>query len=404
MNAPKRFKEEHKPIATLLAFALIPLSGFAIDIYIPSLPSMAADMGVSNIQVQLTISIFLISYGVSQLFVGSLVDSFGRFRLSMWGLALFAVASLVIANTHNIYVVYGMRAIHGLTVALVVVAKRAFFVDEYKGEKLTHYLSIFTIIWSTGPILAPFLGGHLETLWGWQSNFYFLAGFATVIGVLEYIYSGETLKIFAPFKLAAILDTYARMVRTASFTMGVLMLGVSYSMVMIYNMTGAFIIQHHFGGSPVMSGNASLILGMAWMTGGFIGKATINYPFFEKLVYNLGIQVVLVIAMIASINYIENLYTMIGFAFLIHVTAGFTYTNYFSYCLSKFPENAGIASGLCGGINYMVVSLMSYLIVTGLPAKDERNLGFSYATLIFLAALIMFGVYRFNRRRLVVNG
>ena len=77
---PAAIKAKHQNIATLLAFALIPLSGFATDIYIPSLPTMAGDLHVSSIQVQLTLSLFLISYGVSQLFIGSVLDSFGRYK------------------------------------------------------------------------------------------------------------------------------------------------------------------------------------------------------------------------------------------------------------------------------------------------------------------------------------
>lgn len=396
----KRIKEEHKGIATILAFVLIPLSGFAIDIYIPSLPSMGTDLHLSSIDVQLTISIFLISYGVSQLFVGSIVDTFGRYKVSLVGLLLFAAASLVIANTHNIYLIYAMRMIHGITVAFIIVAKRAFFVDMFTGDKLKHYLSIFTIIWSTGPILAPFVGGYLQTAFGWQSNFYFLTGFALIMAVLEYIYSGETLKQFSTFNLSKITGIYAHMISTASFTLGLMMLGIAYSMVMIFNMTGSFIIQHRLHLTPVIAGYSSLILGLAWMTGGFIGKATLNKPFFEKLVVNLGLQVVFVVAMIVSLPFVENLYSLIFFAFIIHVTAGYTYNNYFAYSLSKFPQNAGIASGLSGGVNYIVVSLLSYLVVNMIPAKDERNLSYSYAVLIFLSAVIMFMVYKLNGKKL----
>src|SRR4051812_2555474 len=103
ITLPKPIKEQHKGIATILAFALLPLSGFATDIYIPSLPSMAAAIHVSNIEVQFTLTLFLISYGVAQLFIGSVLDSFGRYKISLLSLVLFALSSLVIANTQNIY-------------------------------------------------------------------------------------------------------------------------------------------------------------------------------------------------------------------------------------------------------------------------------------------------------------
>eukprot|EP01133_Synstelium_polycarpum_P012548 gene12548-14727_t len=320
-------KEKNQGVATLLAFTLLPLSGFATDIYIPSLPTMASEMNVSSIQVQLTLSLFLISYGISQLFIGSVLDSFGRYKVCLVSLVIFALASLVIATTHNIYLIYLMRIIHGLTVGAIIVAKRAYFVDVFSGDKLKHYLSLFSIIWSTGPIVAPFIGGYLQSAFGWESNFYFLAAMAFVLVILELIYSGETIVHFTEFNFRKIVNIYTNMITTASFSLGIIMLGLAYCY-------------------------SSLVLGFAWMVGGFIGKATINRPFFKRLVVNLALQLLFVGIMMVSVHFISNLYSMIFFAFIIHVGAGYTFNNYFTYCLGKFPKNAGIAGGLTGGITY----------------------------------------------------
>jgi MFS family permease len=389
LSLSKPLSEQNKGVATILAFALLPLSGFATDIYIPSLPSMALSLRVSSIQVQFTLTLFLISYGITQLFIGSLLDSFGRYAIGLYSLLLFALASLVIANTQNIYIIYLMRILHGITVGGIVVAKRAYFIDVFTGDKLKHYLSLFSIIWSTGPIIAPFVGGYFQVAFGWKSNFYFLAGFALIAAALELVYSGETLRHFSEFAIKKIAGIYAGMIKTVSFTLGIVMLGLAYSMVMIYNMTGPFIIEHNLHLSPVIAGYSSLILGFAWMVGGFMGKATINKPFFNRLAVNIALQVVFVLVMLLSIPYIENLYSMLFFAFIIHVAAGFTFNNFFTYCLSRFPKNAGIASGLTGGINYVIVSFLSYGIVAILPAESEFNLGMSYFVLIVFSVLIM---------------
>ena len=386
---PKPIHDQHKGIATILAFALLPLSGFATDIYIPSLPAMATSLNASNNQVQFTLTLFLISYGVTQLFIGSLLDSFGRYKIGLFSLLIFALASVVIANTSNLYIIYLMRIVHGITVGGIVVAKRAFFVDMFSGDKLKNYLSLFSIIWSTGPIIAPFVGGYFQVAFGWKSNFYFLAIFALVLAILEIIYSGESLQHFADFTIKKMTNVYTTMLKTTSFTLGIVMLGLAYSMVMIYNMTGPFIIEHNLHLSPVVAGYSSLVLGFAWMVGGFIGKGTINYPFFNRLAFNVALQVVFVLLMLVSVKYVTNLYTLIFFAFIVHVAAGFTFNNFFTYCLSKFPKNAGVASGLTGGINYVIVSVLSYSIVSLFPARDEYNLGSSYLILALLSVGIM---------------
>ncbi len=398
LTASKPLKEHNKGISTVLAFALLPLSGFATDIYIPSLPTMATTMKVSSLQVQLTLSLFLISYGISQLFIGSVLDSFGRYKLSLICLLVFAAASIVIANTHNVYLIYLMRIIHGFTVGTIIVGKRAFFVDIFEGDKLKHYLSLFSIIWSTGPIVAPFLGGYLQTVFGWESNFYFLAGLAIILAILEFIYSGESLTRFSKFSLSNIGNIYLKMIKTPSFSLGIVMLGLAYSMVMIYNMTGPFIIEHHLHFSPVVAGYSSLILGFAWMVGGFIGKATINKPFLKKMIVNLGLQILFVLLMFISIQFISSIYTLIFFAFLIHVTAGYIFNNYFTFCLGRFPKNAGIASGLTGGVTYVIVSFLSYSVISFLPAKDEHNLNSSYLLLAVISGIVMFVIFKLTKK------
>jgi MFS family permease len=395
----KEIRKEHQNIATFLAFALLPLSGFATDVYLPSLPNMANKLHVSELQVQLTLSFFLISYGVSQLFIGSFLDSFGRFKISFYSLLILALSCIIVANTHNIYLIYLMRIVHGITVSAIVVSKRAYFVDLFTGEKLKHYLSLFTIIWSTGPIVAPFVGGYLEKSFGWESNFYFLAIFALVFALLEYLFSGETLKNFQEFRIKKIAKVYKEMILTASFTLGIMMLGLAYSMVMVFNMTGPFIIQHHLNLSVVYAGYSSLILGIAWMIGGFIGKATINRPFIKRLSVNLVAQMAFVIIMILSLRFINNIYSLIGFAFLIHIAAGFTFNNYFTYCLARFPKNAGISGGLTGGLAYVMLSFLIYFIIEVFPAKDEKNLSYSYFMLIFASIIVMFLIYFLDKKR-----
>jgi MFS family permease len=394
----KRIKEGNIGIATILAFAIIPMSGFATDIYLPSLPGMTQALGISNGQAQLTLSLFLISYGLSQLFVGGLLDSYGRYRLSLISIFVMVVSSVIIANTHNIYVIYAMRILHGVTMATMAVSKRALFVDLYSGDKLKHYLSFFTIIWSTGPIVAPFIGGYLEVNFGWESNFYFLGAFGALFFLLELIFGGETIKHTTPFHPTKIIAIYYEMIRTSSFTLGIGMMGLAYSMVMVYNMSGPFIIEHHFSLSPVVTGYCSLALGFAWMVGGFAGKAMINRPLLRKMSVNVGLQLFWAALLFVMYTLFDQLWTVLVFAFLVHVGAGFTYNNYFTFCLQRFPRNAGIAGGLTGGLSYVIVSILSGALMYLLPAKDGVNLSFSYLALGLFSVVVMYRVGVLTRK------
>lgn len=361
---------------------------------------MAGALNVDSASVQLTLSFFLISYGVSQLFIGSLLDSFGRYKACLIALLVFCAASFIIASTNNIYLIYLMRVIHGFTGGTIVVAKRAYFVDVYTGSKLKHYLSLLSIIWSLGPIIAPFMGGYLQRSFGWRSNFYFLGGLSLILTILEYAFNNETLIKATRFNIRNILSIYKQILTTAPFVLGIVMLGLAYSTVMVYNMTGPFIIEHTFDLSPVVTGYCSLILGFSWMLGGFIGKATIDRPFYKRLTVNGMLQLVFIICMITSIAFVQNIYSLVLFAFIIHAGTAYTFNTYFTFCLQSFPQNAGIAGGLTGGLTYVIVSILSYGVVNMIPAHDEHNLSYSYLLCTLISVSVLFIASRLKTKAL----
>lgn len=382
-------KEKNKFIATLLAFAMIPMSGLATDIYLPSMPSMALELQQPETKIQLTLTLFLISYGVTQIFAGSVVDSFGRYRISLFSLGLFAVSFLVTALTKDIMVIYAMRVLQGVLAGFAVVAKRAFFVDVFEGAKRIHYLSVMTIVWSVGPIVAPFIGGYLQKLFGWQSNFYVLAIYSFLLLIFELLFSGETLKVKKPFAIQFVLKEYDMLFRAKDFFYGMLMCGISYAMVIFFNLCGAFIIEHKMGYSEVVAGYVSLILGFAWMLGGFLGKFLISKDFLPKIRLANYVQIVLILLMIFSSFYLNTIYSLVAFAFVIHVTAGFIFNNYFAYCLGRFPNSAGVAGGLTGGVSYIITSAVSYSIVAILRPTIQLDVAEGYLIMGILGFFIL---------------
>ncbi|WP_228455554.1 MFS transporter [Chryseobacterium potabilaquae] len=382
-------KNKNQFIATILAFAVIPMSGLATDIYLPSMPSMATELHQPESNIQLTLSIFLISYGITQFFAGSIIDSFGRYRVSLISLALFVVSFFITATTQNIMIIYAMRILQGILSGFAVVSKRAFFVDVYEGERRKHYLSIMTIVWSVGPIIAPFIGGYLQKHFGWQSNFYVLAVYSLLLLILEFIFSGETLKSRNPFHIEFLIKEYESMFRAKDFFYGMLMCGLSYSMVMFFNLCGSFIIEHKMGYSEVIAGYVSLVLGFAWMIGGFLGKALINKTFLPKIRYANMVQLALILAMFLASYFIYNIFSLVIFAFLIHITAGFIFNNYFTYCIGRFPNSAGLAGGLTGGVAFIITSAISYGVVALIKPEIQLEVAEGYFIMGALGFLIV---------------
>lgn len=392
----RTLKKNHQGMSTILAMSLIPLSGFATDIYLPSMPAMAEYLNVSTAEIQLSLVLFMFSTGISQLFIGTILDSFGRYKINLASLAIFSLASFAIAVIPNIYVIYLMRILQGITIAFIVVGKRAYFVDLYTGDKLKSYISLFAIIWACAPIMAPFIGGYLQKIFGWQSNFYFLGILSIVFLILEIIYSGETLQQFQLFKFKSIIRTYVDMSKNKDFTLGLLIVGICFGVVVTYSLSGPFIIEKVLGYSAVVTGYGSLLSGLSIMTGGIIAKKLIKRSLTKKIITAFIIQVFFIVMMILTASFLSNIYTLIGFTICIHICGGFIFNIIYGYCLSRFTKNAGVASGVTGGSMYMISSMFSYFFANLYAIKSQTLLGIANATLIFMI-LILF--YFFNKTR-----
>lgn len=393
----KNLKESNKAISTVLAFSLIPITGFALDIFIPSLPAMSSELHASPAAIQLSISIFLATYGLGQLLVGGLLDSYGRYWPHIIALAGFSLASFVIADSRSLPLIYTMRAVQGIMSAVIVVSKRSLFFDLFEGEKLKHYTSLFSVIWSAAPILAPFLGGYLQTHFGWQSNFYFLGCFALLFLMLELIFSGETIASKVPFRLRTIGSAYRSMIRTRDFSAGLLVLGLSYGVLMIYNMSSPFLIEKVMHYPATITGNCSMISGLAMLAGSLLSKAMISKPFFKKLFRMAVIQLIMSGGLIALTLQIHNLYTLMAYVILLHAASGFIFNGMLAYCLTRFSQFGGMASGLTGGGYILSTSAFSYLVVKIIRIDSQAWLGAGYALLI-LAVLVLIVRTRWRER------
>ncbi|WP_291101103.1 MULTISPECIES: MFS transporter [unclassified Empedobacter] len=389
--------EKRKKIISILGFFSIPISGFVTDIYLPSFPSMAKSLIVPESSIQLTLTCFLLSYGLSQLFIGSILDAIGRYYPKIVALFVVLITSLVIASTDSILLICFLRIIQGISVAIIVIATRALFIDIHTPEKAKHYLGYFTIVWSCGPILAPFLGGYLEKLFNWHANFYFLAIYAALILIFELIFSGESITEKTKLNFKNVIDTYRMMLKNQLFIVGIMIQAVAYSIVMIFNIIGPFLIENTYHFNSVVIGYSTLILGFSWMIGGFVGKKRMHLDFKESIALPIIVQLILILLLIITGFFVQNLFVLLFFAFFIHICSGILFTSFFTSNMMAFPKNAGVAGGLMGGMTYIITSLTSFIISSTGKVDTQNGLAIRYFIFSFLLSLIIYLMYRMKK-------
>ncbi|PZP41972.1 MAG: hypothetical protein DI598_17545 [Pseudopedobacter saltans] len=179
------------------------------------------------------------------------------------------------------------------------------------------------------------------------------------------------------------------------FSIGILVLGFSYGMVMVFGMSIPFIVEHHFQLTPVESGYCALCSGVAIFFGGFLSKKMIDRPFYKKLWLAAICEIIVAMFMYFTSGWSLPLFGLIGLVMLIHFWQGFTYNVYFTYSLIRFPEYAATASGLASGGSYIIFSIASYMISNSLHIDNQRSLSYSYLILLSIIVVLLLVLKRY---------
>ena len=155
-------------LALLLA-ALSAIGPFAIDTYLPSFPDIAARLQATPLEVQQTLSAYLFAFPAMTLWHGAIADRFGRRRVILIALGLFALASLGCAFATSIGQLWFWRGLQGVTAGAGIIISRAIVRDLYDGAPAQRLMANISMMFALAPALAPLIGGWLQATWGWRS-------------------------------------------------------------------------------------------------------------------------------------------------------------------------------------------------------------------------------------------
>ncbi|HEH9405926.1 multidrug effflux MFS transporter [Aeromonas bestiarum] len=166
----------------LLLVLLVLFSPLAIDIYLPAIPQMAEQLGAEVTLMQGTITWFLFSMGLGQLLVGPLADRYGRKPIALGGVLLYGLSALAAGFAASLGELMLARVLQGFGACATSVAAFSVVRDSYGPKKSGQMISYLNGAICFIPALAPLLGGWLTAKAGWSANFWFMAGYAVVVG------------------------------------------------------------------------------------------------------------------------------------------------------------------------------------------------------------------------------
>lgn len=166
----------------LLLVLLVLFSPLAIDIYLPAIPEMAEQLGAEVTLMQGTITWFLFSMGLGQLLVGPLADRYGRKPIALGGVLLYGLSALAAGFAASLGELMLARVLQGFGACATSVAAFSVVRDSYGPKKSGQMISYLNGAICFIPALAPLLGGWLTAKAGWSANFWFMAGYAVIVG------------------------------------------------------------------------------------------------------------------------------------------------------------------------------------------------------------------------------
>ena len=172
--------------------ALAMFGPFAIDTIFPAFPEIERDFAVSAVAMQQTISVYLVAYALVSIFHGPISDARGRRPVILWGVVLFAFASIGAALAQSLPQLLLARALQGMSAGAGLIVGRAIIRDCMEGHDAQRLVSQVTMIFSVAPAIAPIFGGWIMGWSDWRTIFWSLSVFALLLLVLCLLWLPET--------------------------------------------------------------------------------------------------------------------------------------------------------------------------------------------------------------------
>jgi len=384
---------------TALLAGLTSVGPLSTDMYLPSLPDIARDLGATTPQVQLTISAFLIGFACGQILYGPISDRHGRKPVLLAAVGLFFVATVVCMLATSIDMLILARVAQALGGSGAVVVTRAIVRDMYSGARAGRELSIISSVMAVAPVLAPMIGGTLQAAFGWRSMFVLLAVAGIAAFGLVWALLPETLqKRDQATSASTMLQSY-RIVGTNRVFLAYLALGsFSYAGLFAWISGASFVLQNLYGLTPLVFGFVFAVATFGYFTGTTIAARIVTRVGLDGLI-GIG-SVVLAIGGLAAcaavaLGFTSSLSLVLPVAIFL-CGFGMVLPQSIAGAITPFPERAGAASSLFGFVQQTGAAVCGALVASLIDSNAWPMVG--AIALMGCITLVMWIATRETRR------
>lgn len=371
MHSNKGGKPVASPNFILVLIAISAISPLAINIYLPSMLSMARELDVDFATIQLTLSLYYVALAVGQLIAGPLSDAVGRRPVLLTGLLAFLAGSVLCALATSIEALLLGRVLQAVGGCAGLTMSRAIVRDLFQNDRVAAVIGYVTMGMSVAPMVSPAIGGALGEHYGWRASFVFLAAlggltlFASFYRLAE-SHRRDPLQATRSFWADNITLLQMRLFWAYTLTTGLI------SSVFFAFVAGApYLMTELMGRSPTEYGLYFALVALGYILGNFLTGRLAGHVALHRLI-GAGVGTVLLgVAMMGAAFTAGFMHpiALFGPAFLVCLGNGLVVPSGIAGALSVKPEMAGTASGLAGSIQMAFGAGVSFIVSYALDAS-----------------------------------
>jgi len=357
---------QNRPLIIFILGALSTISPFAIDMYLPAFPEMAAGLNTTTARISLSLSSYFAGFAAAQLIYGPLLDRFGRKPPLYAGMGLFVMASVACMLARNVEWLIAWRFVQALGGCAAAVAAMAMVRDFFPARDTAKIISLLILVLSASPFLAPSIGMFVAINLGWRWVFVVLSAFVLVMlavsaFVLPVGYEPDrTIKL----RPLPVLRNYAEVLKEPQFLTYALASGFAFSGLLVYVASAPIVFMEVFHVSTKQF--SAIFAGLAV---GFIGSNQVNILLLRKCsseqIFRWAMIAVCPLGTLLLVGTIFGWFGLWATLVLLFVTLsalGLCAPNGSALALVPFDHNIGSASAMLGFLQLGVAGLASACI------------------------------------------
>lgn len=393
---------KHNTLIIVILCLITSMTRFVIDSYLPSLPAMSLTFNGDAAGVQLTITAYILGFGLSQFVYGPLSDRFGRKKILISGLILFLIANTVCIFTHSLPLLWALRGLSGLGMGVCGVLNRAIASDCFSGVEFSKAWSYTTTTVVLVLALAPMIGSIVQSLWDWQANFIVSTAVVSIILLIIAWKLPEThhhADRLSAIRIKQMAQNYKTILRAPSFLMSTLSYMLTFSGLIVYFQLSPFIFIEKLKLTPLEYGYTTLVIAGSYLIGGLIVSRLARIA-GVKLLWIVGITLNLLsgLGMLwwdEMINENLNVIGILAPTVLYVVGARIIIPNAMANAFKEFRHLGGSTSGLIGGIQMVGTAVVSF-IMAHFAATSADSLGALFTGLGAAGMVLFIILYLFD--------